>query len=1066
MKINKALLAIATAAALTACGGGGGGSVLGQVNQPDQGSNTPPPSTPPSIPPPSTLPTLPGDTPNFSFPGPAASCVEDFTMTPSATVSGAMEIGGRICNSVTLAAGTEYIVTDNIFVGGGNSSLNAAEQSAVRASRVTLTIEPGVNMGYNIGTSLIVTRGGLINANGTATAPITMSGVDAGFDGSGEWGGVIIQGFAPQTAALQTADCSAATGTCNVAGEGGTFVGFFGGGSVTDTSGVFRYVRLTEGGQPTATVGDEINGLTLQGVGFGTTIEFVQVDSNLDDAFEWFGGTVNAKYLVATNFQDDAIDFDEGYEGNMQHVLVIAPQDQAFLLGDGNNNNGIEANSGGSGSVIQTEATLANFTIISGGASGSAASVGSFANGPGAVDLRGDVTINMFNSVIDNHDFCVEADNGNANSTILSFSNVLCDSIMGFANEGDSGNPGAANLTFVNSGDVDGVGFIANGGLNSGTVTGGGTGITFGANLGTEQSVASNLPLSAISVSGQSSDFTFDVTNYAGAVNPNASFNPVTDGTPNGVWWAGWTFPGTVIQPITADPAGAGRNLGNIDNGTFTGPAASCVEDFTMTPSATVSGAMEIGGRICNSVTLAAGTEYIVTDNIFVGGGNSSLNAAEQSAVRASRVTLTIEPGVNMGYNIGTSLIVTRGGLINANGTATAPITMSGVDAGFDGSGEWGGVIIQGFAPQTAALQTADCSAATGTCNVAGEGGTFVGFFGGGSVTDTSGVFRYVRLTEGGQPTATVGDEINGLTLQGVGFGTTIEFVQVDSNLDDAFEWFGGTVNAKYLVATNFQDDAIDFDEGYEGNMQHVLVIAPQDQAFLLGDGNNNNGIEANSGGSGSVIQTEATLANFTIISGGASGSAASVGSFANGPGAVDLRGDVTINMFNSVIDNHDFCVEADNGNANSTILSFSNVLCDSIMGFANEGDSGNPGAANLTFVNSGDVDGVGALANGGLNSGSVANGNNGITFDTTLSVNEVVAANLNLGVVTPSGTNFTFDVTDYAGAVDPDATFSAATDGTPNGVWWAGWTFPGTVIQPITADPAGVGRNLGNVNN
>ena len=67
---------------------------------------------------------------------------------------------------------------------------------------------------------------------------------------------------------------------------------------------------------------NEVNGLTLQGVGHGTTIEYIQVHSNLDDGIEWFGGTVNVRYAVLTNNDDDDIDFDEGYKGNIQYAIV------------------------------------------------------------------------------------------------------------------------------------------------------------------------------------------------------------------------------------------------------------------------------------------------------------------------------------------------------------------------------------------------------------------------------------------------------------------------------------------------------------------------------------------------------------------------------------------------------------------------------------------------------------------------------------------------------------------------------------------------------------------------
>ena len=170
--------------------------------------------------------------------------------------------------------------------------------------------------------SLIVTRGSKLMAEGTASQPITFSSLaDDNLDGLGEWGGVVIQGFAPQYGSGGTGACFGAGTVCNVLGEGGTIVGNYGGNDPTDNSGTLRFVRIAEGGL-IAGPNNEINGLTLQGVGYGTTIEYIQVHGNLDDGIEWFGGTVNARYLVLTNNDDDDIDFDEGYKGNIQYAIA------------------------------------------------------------------------------------------------------------------------------------------------------------------------------------------------------------------------------------------------------------------------------------------------------------------------------------------------------------------------------------------------------------------------------------------------------------------------------------------------------------------------------------------------------------------------------------------------------------------------------------------------------------------------------------------------------------------------------------------------------------------------
>jgi len=177
---------------------------------------------------------------------------------------------------------------------------------------------------------------------------------------------VIIQGFAPQYGAGGTGACfDNSANVCNVIGEGGTVVGRYGGNDLADNSGMLRYVRIAEGGL-VAGPNNEINGLTLQGVGHGTTIEYVQVHSNLDDGIEWFGGTVNVRYAVLTNIDDDPIDFDEGYQGNMQYMLVRFDPDADAPQGT-NDPRGIEANSSDDEYVPETNAVVANTLILASG---------------------------------------------------------------------------------------------------------------------------------------------------------------------------------------------------------------------------------------------------------------------------------------------------------------------------------------------------------------------------------------------------------------------------------------------------------------------------------------------------------------------------------------------------------------------------------------------------------------------------------------------------------------------------------------------------------------------------
>jgi len=198
--------------------------------------------------------------------------------------------------------------------------------------------------------ALIIERGAKINAIGSAAKPIVFtSGKAVGQRNPGDWGGIVILGKATTNRTTEPTI------------EGGVGKNF-GGTSDTDNSGTLKYVRIEFAGiasQPNS----EINGLTLGGVGSGTTIEYVQVAYGNDDAFEIFGGTVNAKYLVAYATADDDFDFDFGYRGRIQFGVTL--RDPSFIDG-GDAGNGIECDNDGTGTTATptTRPVLSNFTFI------------------------------------------------------------------------------------------------------------------------------------------------------------------------------------------------------------------------------------------------------------------------------------------------------------------------------------------------------------------------------------------------------------------------------------------------------------------------------------------------------------------------------------------------------------------------------------------------------------------------------------------------------------------------------------------------------------------------------
>lgn len=184
-------------------------------------------------------------------------------------------------------------------------------------SLVTLTIEPGTVIRGDFNTansSLIVRRGAKLNAEGTVCNPIVFTSNRAvGSRALADWGGIIMLGRARNNQ------------NNNVVIEGLTpteFRNYHGGTDDNDNSGILKYVRIEYGGFVFAP-NNEINGLTMGSVGRGTTIDYVQVSFTNDDAFEWFGGTVNCKHLVAYRNLDDDFDTDFGYSGTVQFALGV-----------------------------------------------------------------------------------------------------------------------------------------------------------------------------------------------------------------------------------------------------------------------------------------------------------------------------------------------------------------------------------------------------------------------------------------------------------------------------------------------------------------------------------------------------------------------------------------------------------------------------------------------------------------------------------------------------------------------------------------------------------------------
>ena len=313
---------------------------------------------------------------------------------------------------------------------------------------------------------------------------------------------------------------------------------------------------------------------------------------------------------------------------------------------------------------------------------------------------------------------------------------------------------------------------------------------------------------------------------------------PVTDGTPATNWTNGWS---------------------NFD------PENTNYPTTTSTLSSDITYDQTIGGNV------------LLQNKIYVKNG----------------ATLTILPGTIIRGDKATqaTLIVTKGCKIIAEGTQNLPIVFtSNESVGNRTEGDWGGLVILGQATNNQPGGVANIEGIVPTANTQ---------YGGSDDNDNSGKLKYVRIEFAGialEPNK----EINGITFGSVGRGTLVDYVQVSFSGDDSYEWFGGTVDCKHLIAYRGIDDDFDTDFGYRGRIQFGLIIRDNTMYDAAGD---SNGLESDNdaAGSANTPQTAAIFSNLTII--GAKGN----GSLSLPVGekfekAFRIRRNSSISVFNSLV--------------------------------------------------------------------------------------------------------------------------------------------------------------------
>ena len=673
-----------------------------------------------------------------------------------------------------LGSDTYNWTADNVYILDGlvyletGGVLNIAAGTVVKgASQITT--------GDNT-SALIITRGAQIFATGRADAPIIFTAeeddlTDAGdftLQDRGEWGGVIVLG---------SATIARPDGVDGIEGiDADEQRARFGGTNDADNSGVIRYVSIRHAGAQLSP-NNEINGLTLGGVGSGTEIDYVEVFANLDDGIELFGGTVAVKHAAVAFCGDDAFDYDFGWNGKGQFWLAL--QSPEVSTGRSGEHDGAKPDE----LAPFSNPTIYNATYVGIGADANPTGGDAAKAFPVSVLFRDNAGGTYANSVFtgfNGHAVAIEdrddTDDGDSFARLQAGDLTLTGNV--FENFG-AGNT-AADLFVAFDTDDQPVS-----GSNATVATTIGQANTIGATgiAGISRTPDGGLDLRLNADSGilggalPSDDAYFEQVTYRGAFGNSDN------------WLAGWTalsaygYLGDLVSPL--------------DNATTT-----IVRDNDL-----------VAGQTYNW----NGGNYVLDGLVFLEAG-ATLNIAPGTVVRG-RAATDITTGDNT-----SALIVARGATINAVGTAAAPIVFTAEEDDLDDAGdftlqdrgEWGGVIVLG---------NATIARPDGVDGVEGiDADEERARFGGDQDDDSSGILKYISIRHGGAQLSP-NNEINGLTLAGVGSGTTVDYVEVFANLDDGIEIFGGTVNVTHAATAFCGDDAYDYDFGWRGNGQYWFSL-------------------------------------------------------------------------------------------------------------------------------------------------------------------------------------------------------------------------------------------------
>ncbi len=446
---------------------------------------------------------------------------------------------------------------------------------------------------------------------------------------------------------------------------------------------------------------------------------------------------------------------------------------------------------------------------------------------------------------------------------------------------------------------------------------------------------------------------------------------------------------------------GAGGGAGGGGGGTV----VQCTAGSTLVTLGTGQ-ACEISGVVTQDMTLSAANTYLLNGKVTIGQETAA------DGTGGTRVQLNVPAGTTIaGLNENSFLVIARGSKINADGNVGQPIVFTSaadIERGFNASAqalsesftsEWGGIVINGLATIN--------GCASGICEAVGEGDS--GNYGGLDDNDNSGVMRYVQVRYAGNP-ITDDDELNGIAFEGVGRGTTLDYIHVHNGADDGVEFFGGTADIKHLIVSGADDDSLDWTKGWRGRAQHVLILQNDNQSAT------DQGIEADNNGDDNDVTPYAqpSISNITLIGGETRGDIGML-----------LREGTGAKIYNAVVTNFlDGCLDIDHASTYARRDGPDGITIQSTLLGCDQ-----------PFVADAD--------DGDLSAWFLGQANNVATPDTLSGFINGVAEN-GVTVTDVNAIDTWFDTTDYIGAVK---------SGDVNDNWTLGWSY---AINPAPVCPAG----------